>query len=86
MKKFKYVLFTMMAIAISTVATMAQAGAGGYNESYVSGNKALGAGIGFGLAPASQVRSGLVVPRPPRCARTPVMPVPFRSMMTSLSR
>ena len=50
MKKFKYVLFTMMAIAISTVATMAQAGSGGYNESYVGGNKALGAGIGFGLA------------------------------------
>ena len=50
MKKFKYVLFTIMAIAVSTVATMAQAGAGGYNESYVGGNKALGAGIGFGLA------------------------------------
>ena len=50
MKKFKYVLFTMMAIAISTVATMAQAGSGGYNETYVCGNKALGARIGFCLA------------------------------------
>ena len=50
MRKFKYVLFTMIAIAISAVATMAQAGTAGYNESYVNGNKAIGAGIGFGLA------------------------------------
>lgn len=50
MKKLKYIMFATLAIAISAVATMAQAGAGAYNESYVSGNKALGAGIGFGLA------------------------------------
>ena len=50
MKKFKYMFFTLAAIAISAVATMAQAGAASYNESYVAGNKAIGAGIGFGLA------------------------------------
>ena len=50
MNKIKYVFFATLAIAISAVAAMAQAGAGGYNESYVGGNKALGAGIGFGLA------------------------------------
>jgi F-type H+-transporting ATPase subunit c len=50
MNKLKYVFFTTLAIAISAVAAMAQAGAAGYNESYVAGNKAIGAGIGFGLA------------------------------------
>ena len=47
--KMKYILFAMLAIALMAMATMAQAGAA-YNESYVAGYKALGGGIGFGLA------------------------------------
>ena len=50
MNKIKHVFFATLAIAISAIAAMAQGGAAGYNESYVAGNKALGAGIGFGLA------------------------------------
>jgi len=50
MKKVKYIFFATLAIALSAVAAMAQAGAAGYNDSYVNGNRALGAGIGFGLA------------------------------------
>ena len=50
MNKIKYMFFAMLAIALMVVGAMAQGAAGGYNESYVGGNKALGAGIGFGLA------------------------------------
>src|SRR3569832_2077103 len=52
MKNLKFVFFAMLAIALLAVASFAQAGggAGGYNESYVAGSKASGAGIGFGLA------------------------------------
>ncbi|MBV9242699.1 MAG: ATP synthase F0 subunit C [Acidobacteria bacterium] len=50
MNKVKYIFFAMVAIAISAVAAMAQGAAAGYNDSYVNGNRALGAGIGFGLA------------------------------------
>jgi F-type H+-transporting ATPase subunit c len=50
MNKFKYVLFATLAIALFAVAAMAQGGAAAYNESYVAGYKALGGGIGFGLA------------------------------------
>jgi F-type H+-transporting ATPase subunit c len=50
MKKIKMIFFATLAIALTAVATMAQAGAGAYNDSYVQGNKAIGAGIGFGLA------------------------------------
>ena len=50
MNKVKYVFFATLALALMAVTSMAQAGAAGYNESYVGGNKALGAGIGFGLA------------------------------------
>ena len=50
MSKIKYMFFAMLAIAVMVVGAMAQGAAGGYNESYVGGNKALGAGIGFGLA------------------------------------
>lgn len=48
MKKYKYVLFATLAIALMAVAAMAQGAAD--NESTVSGYKALGGGIGFGLA------------------------------------
>lgn len=51
MKKYKYIVFATLAIALMAVASMAQAGGGSaYNESYVAGYKALGGGIGFGLA------------------------------------
>jgi len=50
MNKVKYMFFAMLAIALMVVGAMAQGAAGGYNEAYVGGNKALGAGIGFGLA------------------------------------
>lgn len=48
MKKYKYVLFATLAIALMAVATMAQGAAD--NQSTVDGYKALGGGIGFGLA------------------------------------
>lgn len=48
MKNLKYVLFATMAIALMAVATMAQGAAD--NESTVSAAKAIGGGIGFGLA------------------------------------
>lgn len=48
MKKYKYVLFATLAIALMAVAAMAQGAAD--NESTVNGYKALGGGIGFGLA------------------------------------
>lgn len=53
MNKFKYVMYAMLAIALMSVATMAQAGgaaAAGDNFYTVNAAKAIGAGIGFGLA------------------------------------
>ena len=53
MKKLKFVFFALLAIALLAAASFAQAGGGGagaYNESYVAASKAIGGGIGFGLA------------------------------------
>jgi F-type H+-transporting ATPase subunit c len=53
MNKFKYVFFATLAIALMAVAAMAQGGgaAGAAdNEFSVSAAKAIGGGIGFGLA------------------------------------
>jgi F-type H+-transporting ATPase subunit c len=50
MKKVKMIFFASLAIVLTAVAAMAQGAAAGYNDSYVNGNRALGAGIGFGLA------------------------------------
>ena len=53
MKNLKFVFFATLAIALLAVAAMAQPGGGGgaaYNESYVGAAKAIGGGIGFGLA------------------------------------
>lgn len=47
--KLKYVVFATLAIALLAVAAMAQ-GPVGDNESTVSAAKAIGGGIGFGLA------------------------------------
>ena len=49
MKNLKYVLFATLAIALMSVAAMAQAGAAD-NESTVKAAQAIGGGIGFGLA------------------------------------
>lgn len=48
MFKFKYVLFATMAIALMAVASFAQGAAD--NQFTVDSSKAIGAGIGFGLA------------------------------------
>ncbi len=52
MKNLKFVFFAILAIALLAVATFAQPGGGAapYNESYVGAAKAIGGGIGFGLA------------------------------------
>ena len=53
MKNLKFVFFALLAIALLAVASFAQPGgaaAGAYNESFVGGAKAIGGGIGFGLA------------------------------------
>ena len=50
MKNLKFVFFAMMAIALLAVASFAQGGGAAYNESYVGAAKAIGGGIGFGLA------------------------------------
>jgi F-type H+-transporting ATPase subunit c len=49
MFRLKYVFFATLAIALMSVAAMGQAGAAD-NESTVSAAKAIGGGIGFGLA------------------------------------
>src|SRR6478672_7787498 len=54
MKNLKFVFFATLAIALLAIATFAQPGGGAagaaYNESYVAAAKAIGGGIGFGLA------------------------------------
>jgi len=50
MKNLKFVFFAILAIGLMAVAAMAQGGAAAYNESYVGAAKAIGGGIGFGLA------------------------------------
>ena len=52
MNKFKYVLFATLAIALMAVTAMAQPGGGGDadNAFTVNAAKAIGAGVGFGLA------------------------------------
>jgi len=52
MNKLKYVFFATLAVALMAVAAMAQAGAGGSsdNQFTVDASKAIGAGVGFGLA------------------------------------
>ena len=52
MNKLKYVVFATLALALMAVAASAQGGpaAGGDNASTVLAYKAIGGGIGFGLA------------------------------------
>lgn len=49
MKRMKYVVYATLAIALFAISAMSQAGAAD-NESTVNAYKALGGGIGFGLA------------------------------------
>jgi F-type H+-transporting ATPase subunit c len=48
MNKFKYIFFACLALALMALPALAQGAAD--NESTVNASKALGAGIGFGLA------------------------------------
>ena len=51
MNKYKYVVYASLLLALLAVTAMAQAGgAAGDNAFTVSSSKALGAGIGFGIA------------------------------------
>ncbi len=49
MNKFKYIFFSVLALMLMAVPALAQAGAAD-NESTVNAAKAIGAGVGFGLA------------------------------------
>ena len=52
MKKLRYVFFATLAVIVSALPAMAQAGAAaaGDNKFTVNAAKAIGAGVGFGLA------------------------------------
>ncbi|HMM78883.1 MAG: ATP synthase F0 subunit C [Acidobacteria bacterium] len=61
MKNFKYIVFATLAIALFSMAAMAQGAGAADNESTVSAAKALGAGLGFGLvAGLAGIGQGLV--------------------------
>ncbi|MBA3784136.1 MAG: ATP synthase F0 subunit C [Acidobacteria bacterium] len=49
MIKFKYIFFSVLALMMMAIPALAQAGAAD-NESTVNAAKAIGAGVGFGLA------------------------------------
>jgi len=49
MIKFKYIFFSVLALMLMAIPALAQAGAAD-NESTVNAAKAIGAGVGFGLA------------------------------------
>jgi len=50
MNKLKYVFFASLALTLMALPILAQAGGAADNEQTVLSSKALGAGIGFGLA------------------------------------
>jgi F-type H+-transporting ATPase subunit c len=51
MNKLKYLFFAMLAVIVSALPAMAQAGAAaGDNKFTVNAARAIGAGVGFGLA------------------------------------
>jgi len=49
MIKFRYIFFSVLALMVMAIPALAQAGAAD-NESTVNAAKAIGAGVGFGLA------------------------------------
>ena len=62
MNKYKYLVFATLAIAMMSVAAMAQAGGGAADNQFtVDSSKAIGAGIAFGLtASLAAIGQGLV--------------------------
>ncbi len=82
MFKFKYVLFATLAIALMSVAAMAQPAAQ-YNAEYVGAAKAIGGGIGFGLAAGlAGIAQGLVGSRAAEgAARNPSAAGTVQTMM-----
>ncbi|MFN6963567.1 MAG: ATP synthase F0 subunit C [Pyrinomonadaceae bacterium] len=62
MNKIKYAFFATLALVVSALPALAQAGAAAAdNESTVSSSKALAAGLGFGLAAGlAAIGQGLV--------------------------
>lgn len=86
MNKFKYVLFATLAIALMAVAAMAQPGGAadaGDNASTVLAAKAIGGGIGFGLAAGlAGIAQGLVGSRAAEgAARNPSAAGTVQTMM-----
>ena len=82
MGKMKYVVYATLAIALFAISAMAQAGAAD-NESTVSAYKALGGGIGFGLAAGlAGIGQGLVGSRAAEgAARNPGAASTVQTMM-----
>ena len=86
MKNLKFVFFALMAIALLAVASFAQAGGSSgapYNESFVAAAKAIGGGIGFGLAAGlAGIGQGLVGSRAAEgAARNPGAASTVQTMM-----
>jgi F-type H+-transporting ATPase subunit c len=87
MNKLKYVFFATLAIALMAVVAMAQPGAGGEgaadNQFTVNAAKAIGAGIGFGLAAGlAGIGQGLVGSRAAEgAARNPGAASTVQTMM-----
>ncbi len=83
MKNLKFVFFALMEIALLAVASFAQGGAAAYNESYVGAAKAIGGGIGFGLAAGlAGIGQGLVGSRAAEgAARNPGAASTVQTMM-----
>ena len=48
--KFKYIGYSTLALALMALPAMAQAGGAADNEFTVNASKAIGAGVGFGIA------------------------------------
>lgn len=82
MNKIKYLVFATMAIAMMSVAAMAQAGAAD-NQSTVDAAKAIGGGIGFGIvAGLAAIGQGLVGSRAAEgAARNPGAASTVQTMM-----
>lgn len=86
MNKLKYVFFATLAIAMMAVVAMAQpgaTGAGGDNQFSVDAAKAIGAGVGFGLAAGlAGIGQGLVGSRAAEgAARNPSAAGTVQTMM-----
>jgi F-type H+-transporting ATPase subunit c len=71
MKKLRYLFFATLAVVVSALPAMAQAGAAaGDNKFTVNAAKAIGAGVGFGLAGLVGSRAAEGAARNPGAAGT----------------